>query len=58
MLMKTCLRSVLCLLFVVWAGLAVSGCATTENVDNAASRPWNSPRGWESGLPSGINEGR
>jgi len=56
--MKIRLRSVLCLLFVVVAGLAVSGCATTEDADNAAARPWNSPRGWESGLPSGINDGR
>ena len=58
MLMKIRLRSLFCLLFVVWAGLAFSGCATTETADNDASRPWNSPRGWESGLPSGINEGR
>jgi len=58
MLMKTRLASLLCLLFVVLAGLMVSGCATSENVDNTASRPWNSPRGWESGLPSGMNEGR
>jgi len=56
--MKFRLRSIGCLLLLVCAGLAISGCATPETVDNSASRPWNSPRGWESGLPSGINEGR
>jgi hypothetical protein len=56
--MKTCLRFTLGLLLLVLAGLAGSGCASTETIDNASSRPWNSPRGWESGLPMGINEGR
>ncbi len=37
--------------------LALAGCATTES-DNAATRPWNSPKGWETGLPSGMTEGR
>jgi hypothetical protein len=35
----------------------VSGCASTES-DNASARPWNSPKGWETGLPSGMTEGR
>ncbi len=56
--MKVRLRFLLCLLLLAGAGLAFSGCATTETADNDASRPWNSPRGWETGLPSGINEGR
>ena len=43
-------------LLLVLAGMAV-GCKTTEP-DNLSSRPWNSPRGWEHGLPSSINEGR
>jgi len=34
-----------------------TGCATTEP-ENRSERPWNSPKGWESGLPSSINEGR
>ena len=46
------------LLACVCAGFLLGGCATPESTDNTASRPWNSPRGWESGLPSGINEGR
>lgn len=43
-------------LLVVLAGV-VAGCKTTEP-ENLSSRPWNSPRGWEHGLPSSINEGR
>jgi len=34
------------------------GCATTDDVDNASVRPWNSPKGWENGLPSNLTEGR
>lgn len=33
------------------------GCASTES-ENASTRPWNSPKGWETGLPVGITEGR
>ncbi len=46
-------------LFLVLASLVLGavGCATTEP-DNASVRPWNSPKGWETGgLPSSINEG-
>jgi hypothetical protein len=43
-------------LLLVLAGIA-GGCKTTEP-DNLSSRPWNTPRGWEHGLPSSINEGR
>jgi hypothetical protein len=35
----------------------LSGCATTEP-DNLSVRPWNSPKGWENGLPGGMMEGR
>jgi hypothetical protein len=38
--------------------LGMSGCATTEDTDNASVRPWNTPKGWENGLPSNMNEGR
>jgi len=46
----------------LWSLLAVlagimAGCKTSDP-DNLSSRPWNSPRGWEHGLPSSINEGR
>jgi hypothetical protein len=45
---------ILCLLAML---ALVSGCASTES-DNASARPWNSPKGWETGLPSGMTEGR
>lgn len=45
------------LLLIVLAGLMVNGCAT-EDPENASVRPWNAPKSWEGGLPSGINEGR
>jgi hypothetical protein len=37
--------------------LGVTGCASTD-VDNASVRPWNSPKSWETGLPSTMTEGR
>ena len=37
----------------LWTG----GCATAEP-DNLSERPWNAPKGWETGLPMGLNEGR
>jgi len=37
--------------------LGLMGCATTES-ENLSERPWNAPKGWETGLPSTINEGR
>ena len=39
------------------AGFATSGCKTPEP-ENESARPWNSPRGWESGIPGFSNEGR
>lgn len=45
----------LALLATVAFGLA--GCATNEP-ENASVRPWNSPKGWEHGIPGGITEGR
>ena len=45
----------LCLLLT--ALLALVGCATPE-AENLSERPWNTPKGWETGLPSTINEGR
>ncbi len=42
--------ALLALLFVlaVW----VVGCATND--ENVAERPWNSPKGWEGGIPSNL----
>lgn len=46
-------------LFLLLLGLAslIAGCASTEP-DNESSRPWNTPKSWENGLPSGLYEGR
>jgi hypothetical protein len=37
--------------------VTMSGCATTES-ENASTRPWNTPKSWEHGLPSAMTEGR
>ena len=34
------------------------GCSTTDEPDNVSERPWNAPKGWEHGLPTGLMEGR
>jgi hypothetical protein len=34
-----------------------TGCKTVQP-ENASERPWNAQRGWEHGLPTGINQGR
>lgn len=51
------LRAFLLLAFAASA-LVLGGCATTDGDDNASVRPWNSPKGWENGLPSNMQEGR
>jgi hypothetical protein len=52
--------SILSFLFLVMAlmALGTSGCASTDESTNASVRPWNSPKGWENGLPSSMTEGR
>jgi hypothetical protein len=42
----------LCILFALIL-LGASGCASTDP-DNASVRPWNSPEGWENGIPGGM----
>lgn len=32
------------------------GCATND--ENLSERPWNTPRNWETGLPSGMTDER
>lgn len=44
-------------LAIALGAMALSGCASTDN-ENLSERPWNSPKTWENGMPSGINEGR
>jgi hypothetical protein len=47
------------LLLCTFFALVVVGCKTsTSDSDNAAEVPWNSQKGWEHGLPTGINQGR
>jgi len=45
------------LLLLALGAMVMSGCASTEP-DNLSERPWNSPKGWENGLPSTMTEGR
>lgn len=46
-------------LLLLFVALWLSGCGTIDgDADNASSRPWNTPKTWETGLPSTINEGR
>jgi len=40
------------LLLLVLTALAVAGCATPS--ENVSERPWNTPQGWETGIPSGM----
>jgi len=46
-----------CCLLLLLSGVLLSGCASTEP-ENESVRPWNSPIGWENGLPGGMMEGR
>jgi len=55
--MKALIRMLLLSVILASSALVFTGCATTEP-ENLSERPWNSPRGWESGLPSSMNEGR
>jgi len=47
----------LLLLLLGAAAIGFSGCASTES-DNVSVRPWDAPKSWEGGLPSGLMEGR
>ena len=40
-------------LLLALAGFTLGGCASTES-ENLSERPWNTPQGWEHGLPSGM----
>jgi hypothetical protein len=46
------------LLALVVVVLSFVGCATTSDSDNLSTRPWNTPKGWENGVPSQMFEGR
>jgi hypothetical protein len=46
-------RRILVLLAVLAGSFFVTGCATTES-ENVSERPWNSPKSWEHGMPTGM----
>jgi len=46
------------LLLLLLTAFGLTACSTTEDSDNASVRPWNTPKGWETGLPSNMTEGR
>lgn len=48
-------RSLLAILLVAFASFLVTGC---KSEDELSTRPWSTPRSWESGLPAGLTEGR
>jgi hypothetical protein len=50
-------RHILLLAFSALVLFAASGCATTED-DTLTERPWNAPKSWETGLPTGMMQGR
>jgi len=46
-----------------WKGLALAGMVLMlltgcRTEDELIGRPWNTPKSWESGLPSDMTEGR
>lgn len=41
------------LLVLALAAVALAGCASTDS-ENVSERPWNTPQGWENGLPSSM----
>jgi hypothetical protein len=55
--MKLCpSKRILVLLFGVLALRFLAGCATND--ERLSERPWNTPKSWETGLPSGMTEER
>ena len=41
------------LLLLVVGEFALGGCASTE-AEYLSERPWNTPQGWENGMPSSM----
>jgi hypothetical protein len=48
-------RSFLALLALAGLAAVLTGCKTD---DELSSRPWNTPKSWENGLPASMTEGR
>ena len=45
------------LLLLVTLALGMTGCQSDDD-PRVSERPWNSPKGWENGLPQEMFEGR
>lgn len=54
--MKFWTRRGLLLLALLGLSLGAAGCRTGG--DDMSERPWNTPKSWETGLPSALTEGR
>jgi len=52
--MKTS-RPLIAMLLVAAAAFVAAGC---KSEDELSTRPWSTPKSWESGLPAGLTEGR
>jgi hypothetical protein len=48
----------LALALLLATGFGLTGCKTSEDPANDASRPWNAPKSWETGLPGGMMDRR
>jgi hypothetical protein len=51
----TTFRRLLALFALAGVVALLAGC---KSDDDLSSRPWNTPKGWENGLPSSMTEGR
>lgn len=49
------IRHILTVVALVGFTAMLAGCKTD---DELSSRPWNTPKTWENGLPSSMTEGR
>jgi len=52
------IRLFLLLSFPVFLAVLTTGCSTASDPENQSQRPWGAPKGFESGLPSSMTEGR
>jgi hypothetical protein len=50
------LKTILSILAGLGLIAALAGCSTGD--DEYSTRPWNTPKSWENGLPSALTEGR
>lgn len=56
--MKSLLVKSLLVLGLALIAVMGNGCATPDKTENASERPWNSPQGWENGIPSSLYQYR